>query len=106
MIPLQNSKAPTCRNASRGLFWNYIVISEFWYKEVTLQLSCDSLAVPLRPVNRLRFWRRLGIAHANMALLSACTELHRQTKEYELWQTRLRVRTSLARVSTMSSTST
>ena len=48
MIPLQNSKAPTCRNASRGLFWNYIVISEFWYKEVTLQPSCESLAVPLQ----------------------------------------------------------
>ncbi len=29
IIPLQNSKTPTCRNASRGLFWNYIVISEF-----------------------------------------------------------------------------
>jgi hypothetical protein len=32
-------------------------------------------AVPLHPVNRLRFWRRLGIAQASLALLSACTEL-------------------------------
>jgi hypothetical protein len=48
VIPLQNSKTPTCRNASRGLFWNYIVISEFWYKEVTLQPSCKSFVVPLQ----------------------------------------------------------
>ena len=56
MIPLQNSKAPTCRNASRGLFWNYIVISEFWYKEVTLQPSCELFVVPLQPMDIQSFF--------------------------------------------------
>ena len=28
MIPLQNSKTPTCSNASRGFFWNYICRKE------------------------------------------------------------------------------